>query len=105
MNLNELKDKAAAFSDKHFGKGRSPLGPLKKLDEEVKELIESIEKCEDPGDEFADCILLLIDSFRMHYGNDVDMQKLIDDCSKKLDLNETRVWELHTKDGVYRHKK
>jgi hypothetical protein len=39
MNLNELKNKAATFSDKHFGKGRSPLGPLRKLDEEVKELM------------------------------------------------------------------
>ena len=103
MNLNELKDKAAKVSDETFGKDRPAIGPVKKLRDEVDELLECFEKGEDPGEEFADCLLILIDAYRKHYGDDVDLQKLIDESSKKLDVVSKRKWKETAKPGVFQH--
>ena len=46
---------------------------------------------------------MLIDTFRKYYGNDVDMNDLIDMASKKLDVCETREWGDPDKNGVYKH--
>lgn len=105
MSLNQLKDKALKFSDKTFGKGRSPSAPIHHLKEEVLELIECFEDGKDPLDEFADCTLLLIDAFRMAYGDNVDMGKLINACSDKLDVCETRKWGTPDENGVVKHIK
>lgn len=105
IDLNELKDKAAKFSDEHFGKERTADLPLKKLSEESIELIESLKQKEDPLYEYADCFLVLIDSFRKYYGDDVDMQTLINACSKKLDINAERKWEYDKEKDVFNHKK
>ncbi len=105
MNLNELRDKAADFSDRKFGANNPVTAPVHHLKEEVEELLECFEKEEDPLDEFADCFLMMIDAFRKHYGDDVDMQKLIDACSDKLDVCETRVWGEPDEKGVYKHIK
>lgn len=105
LDLNELKDKAAAFSDSKFGKDRTAILPLKKLREELVELEEALIKKEDPLGEYADCFLILIDSFRKYYGNDVDMQTLINACSMKLDVNDEREWKFNEEDGVFRHVK
>lgn len=105
MNLNELKYKAADFSDRKFGADNPPTAAIHHLDEEQQELLECFEKGEDPLDEFADCFLMLIDAFRKYYGDDVDMQKLIDACSDKLDVCETRVWGKPDDRGVYKHIK
>jgi len=103
MNLNDLKNKAANFSDSQFGKDRLPVEPLKHLKEEVDELMEALTNGGDPETEYADCFLLLIDSFRKYYPG-LDMQHLIDVCSRKLDINASRQWKLDD-DGVYRHIK
>ena len=103
MNLNELKDKAARISDKVFGE-RPAIGPIKKLKSEVDELLECLEKGEDPGEEFADCFVILLDAYRKHYGDDVDTQKLIDDSSDKLDVLLDRNWE-EVEEGVFQHIK
>ena len=105
MTFNELRDKAVTFSDGTFGKGRQAKAPIHHLVEEVQELLDALKNEEDPEMEFADCFLLLIDAFRMHYGNDVDMQKLIDAASKKLDICFQRKWGEPDKNGVVRHIK
>ena len=101
--MNELKDKAARISDKVFGE-RPAIGPIKKLKSEVDELLECLEKGEDPGEEFADCFVILLDAYRKHYGDDVDTQKLIDDSSDKLDVLLDRNWE-EVEEGVFQHIK
>jgi hypothetical protein len=103
MNLNDLKYKAADFSDRTFGKTNPVTAPIHHLKEEVDELLECLENNTDPSDEFADCFLMLIDTFRKYYGNDVDMNDLIDMASKKLDVCETREWGEPDKNGVYKH--
>lgn len=105
MNLNELKYKAAQVSDEMFGKERGPIGPVKKLRDEVDELLECFEKGEDPGEEFADCLLILIDAYRKHYGDDVDLQKLINDSSDKLDVVTNRIYKETDIPGVFQHVK
>lgn len=105
MNLNELKYKAADFSDRTFGVTNPISGPLHHIHEEIDEVINCLDTGTDPLDEFADCFLMLIDAFRKHYGNDVDMQKLIDASSDKLDVNEKRTWGKPDKNGVIKHIK
>jgi hypothetical protein len=105
MNLNELKIKAAYFSDRKFGYHRNAAKLMHKLKEEIEELHEDLKCGNEPALEFADCFLILIDAYRMHYGNDVDMQKLIDDCSKKLDICEDRVWGEPDEHGNFKHIK
>ena len=105
ITLNGLRTKAADFSDFAFGKNRTALMPIKKLQEEIQELEECLEKGEEPDSEYADLLLILIDSFRKYYGDDVDMQYWLDACSEKLDINYTRDWSFNEKDKVYRHVK
>ena len=107
MNLtfNQLRDKAASFSDRTFKASNPVTAPIHHLKEEVEELLECFEKDLDPETEFADCFLLLIDAFRKHYGNDVDMQKLINISSNKLDICEERTWSEPDENGVFKHIK
>lgn len=105
MNLNELKYKAAEFSDRTFGVNNPISGPLHHVHEELDEIINCLNTGTDPLDEFADCFLMLVDAFRKYYGNDVDMQKLIDASSDKLDINEKRTWGKPDKNGVIKHIK
>ena len=103
MDLNQLKDKAADFSDRKFGYRRNAAKLIHKLKEEVEELYEDLQEGKDPSLEFADCFLIIIDAYRMYFGNDVDMQKLIDDSSKKLDICETREWGKPDEHGNFKH--
>ena len=105
MDLNELKYKAADFSDRTFGINNPITGALNHIYEEVDEVILCLGEKIDPLDEFADIFLMLIDAFRKYYGDDVDMQKLIDACSKKLDVNESRKWGEPDENGVIKHIK
>ena len=105
MNFNELKYKAANFSDKTFGKNNPITGPLTHIHEEIDEILLCLSQDEDPLDEFADVLLMLVDAFRKHYGDSVDMQILIDAASKKLDINETRKWGEPDENGVIKHIK
>jgi hypothetical protein len=105
MNLNELKYKAADFSDRTFGRDNPMTGALNHIYEEVDEVLLCLDEGTDPLDEFADIFLMLIDAFRKYYGDDVDMQKLINASSEKLDINETRKWGDPDKNGVIKHIK
>jgi hypothetical protein len=105
MDLNELKYKAAEFSDRTFGVHNPITGPLHHMHEEIDEVIHCLAYGTDPLDEFADIFLMLVDAFRKHYGDDVDMQKLIDASSEKLDVNETRTWGEPDEYGVIKHIK
>lgn len=103
MDINELKYKAAKLSDDKFGKENPVTAPVLKMVEEVGELLDELNNHGDPGMEFADCFLLLIDAYRKYYGDDVDMQTLIDLSSEKLDIVEKRKWGKPNEHGVYKH--
>jgi hypothetical protein len=103
MRLNELKHKAATISDKIFGRENPVTAPIIKLMDETEELIDCLVSNQDPSEEFADCFLLLLDAYRKHFGDDVDMQKLIDDSSKKLDVIVGRKWGEPNEYGVFQH--
>jgi NTP pyrophosphatase (non-canonical NTP hydrolase) len=105
MNLNELKYKAAKISDEKFGRENPVSAPILKLVEEIGEVLECLEKGTDPQIEFADCFLLLVDAYRKYYGDNVDMQALIDISSKKLDVVARRKWGKPNEHGVYKHIK
>jgi len=105
ITFNQVKDKTAKFSDFAFGKNRTALMPLAKLQEEIEELKECLEKGEEPDSEYADLLLILIDSFRKYYGDEVDMQYWLDACSEKLDINYKRDWKFHKEDKVFRYVK
>ena len=105
LTLDQLKYKAAQVSDDMFGKGRPAIGPVLKLKDEVDELLECFENDEDPSEEFADCFLILLDAYRKHFGDDVDLQKLIDDSSDKLDVVMNRIYKETDVPGVFQHVK
>jgi NTP pyrophosphatase (non-canonical NTP hydrolase) len=103
MNLNDLKYKAAKVSDEKFGRENPVTAPMLKLAEEIGEVLDCMKKGEDPQIEFADCFLLLVDAYRKYYGDDVDMQSLIDVSSEKLDVIVKRKWDKPNEHGVYKH--
>lgn len=107
LSFNEFRDKAIKFSDETFGKDNKSRkkSVAHHLIEETQELLKAIETDGDVETEFADCFALLVDCFRMHYGDDVNMQELINMASKKLDICKTRVWEKPDENGVVRHVK
>ena len=108
--IDYLKTEITKFSDNQFGPRTDPRGPLNHLKEEVVELIDSIELVpHDPHneeEEWADCLLLLLDAFRIRYGNDVSYNKLLHFALNKLEVIKKREWDKEPdKDGVYRSKK
>ena len=96
--LNQLFKEHGEFSDATFGVNRSANGPLHHLKKEVEEVIKN------PNDfeEYADCLLLLIDAFRMSGGNS---KELLDAAFDKLDKNKKRDWGLPDENGVVEHLK
>lgn len=121
--LNYLKEEIKEFSDGQFGIRTDPRGPLNHLKEEVIELIDSINEVDqlDPEftdselytkakkneeEEWADCLLLLLDSFRIRYGDGVSFDKLIHFSLNKLNVIKTREWETEPdENGIYHSKK
>ena len=103
--IDYVKTEIGKFSDKQFGMRTDPRGPLNHLKEEVDELLEAIgEKNEE--EEWADCILLLLDAFRIRFGNETSFNKLLHFALNKLDVLETREWYPDPNiEGVYRSKK
>lgn len=74
-------------------------GPMQKLPEEIKELME------DPFDpfEYADCFLIL-----MHMAKEagVSMAEIKEACYEKhYEINMERTWELDPETNTYKHKK
>jgi len=108
--LNYLKDEIKDFSEGQFGPRTDPRGPLNHLKEEVNELIDSIEKVpHDPHneeEEWADCLLLLLDAFRIRHGNDVSFNKILHFSLNKLEVVKKREWSKEPdENGVYHSKK
>lgn len=103
--IDYVKAEIAKFSDEQFGIRSDPSGPLNHLKEEVVELIEAIGK-NNEEEEWADCMLLLLDAFRIRYGNDVSFNKLLHFCLNKLDVIKKRVWDKEPdENGVFHSKK
>jgi len=103
--IDYLKTEIGNFSDKQFGKRTNPKGPLNHLKEEVDELLEAIGK-ENEEEEWADCILLLLDAFRIRYGDDVSFNKLLHFALNKLEIIKKRNLDsIPDENGVFRHKK
>lgn len=94
--IQQLQDEIANWSDATFGPGRPANIPLHHLAKEVRELLEM------PDDrmEYADCLILLLDAFRMTGGNAED---LIDACYEKLEINRNRRWGTPDENGVVEH--
>ena len=93
--LQKLMDEIGEFSDGTFGKERPYTAPLHHLKLEVQEAID------DPRDsEFADCMMLLLDSYRKAGGN---ASKLVDEAFKKLEECKRRDWGEPDENGVVQH--
>lgn len=122
--LDYLKTEIKEFSEGQFGPRSDPRGPLNHLKAEVIELIDAInenvavssddlfkyeEKLElehAEEEEWADCLLLLLDAFRIRYGNDTSFNKLLHFSLNKLEVVKNREWDVEPdKDGVYHSKK
>lgn len=101
--LDYLKEEIIRVSDKNF-KRTDPHGMINHLKLEVQELAEAIGK-ENEEEEWADCILLLLDAFRVRYGNDVSFNKLLHFALNKLEKVDKREWSEHPDENGIFHKK
>jgi hypothetical protein len=94
--IQQLQNEIANWSDTTFGTDRSADIPLCHLAKEIEELIAS------PNDsfEYADCLILLLDAYRMTGGT---ADELIETCYQKLEINRKRKWGVPDKNGVVEH--
>lgn len=95
------------FSDKAFGK--IPFtGPLNHLLREIQEVINE-EKSHAPNEnnasllEFADCLLLLLNAFRIRH-RDLLAGDLLRACMNKIEMNKKRTWNKPDSDMTFQHK-
>lgn len=97
--VEKLMKDIAEFSDKTFGKDRPYTAPLYHLKEEIEEVIPN-------GDmmEYADCLLLLLDSFRKRYPN-VSIYELINTAFEKIEILKKRKWYAPDENQVFKHIK
>jgi hypothetical protein len=79
-NLEDIKNLIAKFSDENFGEERPYTAPLVFLEIEVCDL-----KKTGTIEDYADCLILLLDSFRKRYP-EADAQQLIDFAKQKLEV-------------------
>jgi NTP pyrophosphatase (non-canonical NTP hydrolase) len=99
----QLADDISTWSDATFGCGQRNPAIAYHLKKEVDELIEALENVssvEELGMEFADCLMLLLDS-ASHAGISVD--ELMIYARKKLEINKTRIWGKPDENGVIEH--
>ena len=94
--IQQLQNEIATWSDNTFGANRPAEIPLYHLAKEIRELIAS----PDDSMEYADCMLLLLDAYRMAGGT---ADELVELCYKKLEINRKREWGLPDKNGVIEH--
>lgn len=110
----------SAWSDKTFGRGQRNPAIVYHLKKEVDELIEALEKqynlgidesvgageflrqVEKTKVEYADCLMLLLDSAKH---NGINAQELYELTVKKLMVNKTRQWGKPDHNGVIEHIK
>lgn len=96
--FQRLQDELGQWADATFG-FRTPESLLNHLIEEIGEVKET------PTDEseWADCLTLLIDSYRLATGHNTD--HLLDACMTKLEINKQRTWNAPDENGISRHIK
>lgn len=96
--FQQLQDELGEWADSTFGP-RTAESLLNHLREELDEVIA------DPTDEheWADCLQLLIDAYRLATGNSTD--KLLDSSFQKLEILKTRKWHPADENGIVRHIK
>jgi hypothetical protein len=94
--IQRLQDEAGEWSDATFGYNRSAEGPIAHLAKEIEELADN------PGDrlEYADCLLLLLDAYRLAGGSADD---LVGAAWQKFGINRSRVWGEPDENGVVEH--
>lgn len=107
IQIEEVFLKGREFSNKTFGEKRPFTGPLNHLKKEIQEVIESNNSdIHDPHNgalmEFADCMLLLLDGFRLRHP-DLTVQDLLRTCLNKIKINEKRQWGTPNADGSVEH--
>ena len=95
--LEAVRNRIADFSDKQFGKNRPFTAPLHHMKKEIKEAIDSGEL-----EEFADILLLLLDSFRKRYPR-AHTDKLLRAALRKINVCKKRKWGKPDKNGVFEH--
>ena len=100
--LDYLKEEIIRVSEKNF-KRTDPHGIINHLKLEVQELSEAIGK-ENEEEEWADCVLLLLDAFRVRYGDDISFNKLLHLALNKLDKVYKRKWSEHPDENGIFHK-
>lgn len=110
-----VSDKAQRFWDEHsewsqatFGldSERGPLGPLRHLEKEAREAyLELVLPDEDTSEklelELADCLFLIFDAARRA---GMSLDKLLDKCFEKLEINKNRKWKTPNENGVVEHE-
>jgi len=107
--LNYLKEQIQDFSETKFGK-RSRIqakGPLNHLKEEIQELLDVLGNDGwKEEEEWADCLLLLLDAFRIRYRNETSFNKLLHFALIKLEIIKKRKYDDDPdENGVYHSKK
>lgn len=110
--LQKLMDDIGEFSDKTFGEGQRNLAILHHLKEEVDEAIEAVGRVLTPDkkeanaikvyDEYADMMILLLDSAR---SLGIDANMFLNLTRAKIEVNKKRKWGEPDKNGVIRHIK
>lgn len=91
-----LQNQLGEWSDSTFGLLRHPIAPLAHLVKELRELID----CPTDRMEYADCMMLLLDAYRMIGGSADD---LVQACYEKLEINKQRKWGEPDEHGVVEH--
>jgi hypothetical protein len=94
--LEYLWLKQTEWSDETFGKNRKPTGPMNHLKKEVEEVLDNPYDTE----EYADCLLLLIDAARLA---GMTPESLLDAAMEKHLKNRLRKWGEADSFGVIEH--
>jgi len=96
--FQKLQNELGEWADTTFGP-RTVESLLNHLREELDEVIA------DPIDEheWADCLQLLIDAYRLATGNTTE--HLLDACFEKLEINKNRTWNAPDENGIFKHVK
>lgn len=105
--LKKLKEEIKTISEEKFGKRKDASGPLNHLKEEIEELLDVLGKGgKEEEDEWADCLLLLLDAWRIRYGNWPSYNHYIKMCLNKLEVVKSRKYDNKPdKDGIFRRDK
>ena len=96
-SIQGVSDKIAKFSDVTFGEDRPFTAPLHHMKLEVDEAIESGNE-----EEFADILLLLLDSYRKKHPLK-STKDLLNCANAKIEKLKTRKWQKADERGVVQH--